>query len=447
MKLDKIVLRFKIVVKEIFMLKNLLIVFGILFTTTYSVHAQSDSMRTDSSSLNKSQGYLMTPAQKLVASSGEDLLTGGNAKSAQTVISGYGEATYQHDFKYKNSTITLARAVLFVGHQFNKRISFFSELEVENDKVEGGGSKGEVGMEQAYLKFTLNPRQYIVAGLFLPRIGITNENHLPVNFYGTERPLVEQLVIPTTWREIGIGFYGQTATLPLAYSIALVSGLNSENFTHGTGFADGRSEGQLATGNNLALTASLRAFTGDFQFQVSGYIGGTTGLGAYQADSLHLQSGMFGSPLYLGEADVQYNNGGFSAKALGTFVSLPDAGNINSAFANNVPQEMGGAYLEFGYDLLHSSGQKRQLVAFARGEALTLNNKIPQNGISDPTLEQVHLICGLNYFPIPNVVIKADMRFTRTGNQNPGLVINPPSVMQPYQRSNQFLNIGLGYAF
>lgn len=389
----------------------------------------------------------MTPAQKMISSSGEDLLTGGNAKTAQTVISGYGEATYQHDFKYKNSTINLARAVLFVGHQFNKKISFFSELEVENDKVEGGGSKGEVGMEQAYLKFTLNPRQYIVAGLFVPRIGITNENHLPVNFYGTERPLVEQLIIPTTWREIGIGLYGQTATLPLAYSIALVSGLNSENFVHGTGFAGGQSDGQLATGDNLALTASLRYFTGDFQFQVSGYAGGTTGVGAYQADSLSLQSGMFGSPLYLGEADIQYNNGGFSAKALGTYVSLPDASNINSAFGSNVPKTMYGAYGEIAYDLLHNTGSKHQLVAFGRYENLNMNTSIPQNGITDPTLKQSHIIAGLNYFPIPNVVIKADVRITHTGPQNPGLIINPPSVMQPYQQNNQFLNIGLGYAF
>lgn len=389
----------------------------------------------------------MTPAQKLVASSGEDLLTGGNAKTAQTVISGYGEATYQHDFKYKNATINLARAVLFVGHQFNKKISFFSELEVENTKVEGGDSKGEVGMEQAYLKFTLNPRQYIVAGLFVPRIGITNENHLPVNFYGTERPLVEQLIIPTTWREIGIGLYGQTATLPLAYSIALVSGLNSENFVHGTGFAGGQSDGQLATGNNLALTASLRAFMGDFQFQVSGYMGGTTGMGAYQADSLHLQSGIFGSPLYLGEADVQYNNGGFSAKALGAYVSLPDAANINSAFANNVPKTMYGAYGELAYNLLYNTDSKHQLVAFGRYENLNMNQTIPQNGITDPTLKQSHIIAGLNYFPIPNVVIKADVRITHTGAQNPGLIINPPSVMQPYQQNNQFLNIGLGYAF
>lgn len=409
------------------------------------IHAQSAK---DTTVIPKNS---LTPAQKLIASSGEDLLTGGNGQNAQTVISGYGELTYQHDFGYKTSTIDMARAVLFVGHQFSKKIAFFSELEVEHAKVEGGGSQGTIGMEQAYLKFSLNSRQYIVAGLFLPRLGILNENHLPINFNGTERPLVEQLVIPATWREIGVAFYGQPSTLPLTYSIAIVSGLNATKFEHGSGLLHGRSEGQLATGDNLALTASLKAFTGNFQFQVSGYMGGTIGLGAYQADSLGLQSGTFGSPIYLGEADIQYDHGGFSAKALGTYISYPDANAINQAYANNTPKAMYGAYGELSYDLLHSipvqKNKNRHLLAFARYENLDLNAEIPVSGITDPTLKQWHLVTGLNYFPLPNLVIKADVRITHTGPQNKSLIINPPPVMQPYQQSNQFLNIGLGYAF
>lgn len=429
------------------MLKKVWIAIGAI-AVIHSVQGQTDSTRRDSRSLkSQPQGYKLTPAQKMVSSSGEDLLTAGNAKVAQTVISGYGEATYQHDFAYKNSTINLARAVLFVGHQFTSKIAFFSELEVESAKVEGGDSKGEVGMEQAFLKFSLNPRQYFVAGLFTPRIGITNENHLPVNYNGTERPLVEQLIIPTTWREVGVGFYGQAATLPLAYSVALVSAVSSRHMIHGNGFAGGMSDGQLATGNNLAFTASLRYFAGDFQFQVSGYGGGTTGMGTYQADSLGLESGLLGTPIYLGEADIQYNKGGFAAKLLGTYVSYPDAGKVNAAFASNVFKAMYGAYGELAYNLLYHTRSRHQLVGFVRYENLDLNHEVPAGGIQDPTLKQWHVITGLNYFPTPNVVIKADVRITHTGPQNPNLIINPPSVMQAYQQNNQFLNLGIGYAF
>src|ERR1700730_2404012 len=87
----------------------------------------------------------------------EDFLNVPSSKT-KTVISGYGSAYYQRDFNRQLSAMTLERAVLFVGHRFNDKISFFSELELENAKIAAGESgKGEVAMEQAYLKFNLNP--------------------------------------------------------------------------------------------------------------------------------------------------------------------------------------------------------------------------------------------------------------------------------------------------
>jgi hypothetical protein len=58
------------------------------------------------------------------------------------VISGYGSAFYQRDFNQHLSTLTTERAVLFVGHQFSQKISFFSEPEIENAKVTGVQSNG-----------------------------------------------------------------------------------------------------------------------------------------------------------------------------------------------------------------------------------------------------------------------------------------------------------------
>src|SRR6186713_3579607 len=102
----------------------------------------------------QNQKYL-TPAQRLMITN-EDSLNNGVARN-KTVISGYGSAFYQRNFNEKQSTITLERAVLFVGHQFNEKIAFFSELELENAKVTAGESgTGEISMEQAYLKFNLN---------------------------------------------------------------------------------------------------------------------------------------------------------------------------------------------------------------------------------------------------------------------------------------------------
>lgn len=393
----------------------------------------------------------MTPAQRLVATTGEDLLTGNNGDEAQTVISGYGQASFQRNDQYRDNHVNLDRVVLFVGHQFNKKVALFTELEVEDAKVEGGSVLGTVGMEQAYLKFSLNPRQYFVAGLFLPRIGIINENHLPINFNGVERPLVEQFIIPSTWREIGVGFYSQMSTLPISYSLALVNGLDAGNFRHGTGLQGGRGEGQMASANNIAVTAAINAYVQDFRFQVSGYAGGTVPLTKYQADSLRSVSGLFAAPVYLGEVDVQYNKGGFSAKALGVYVAYPDADEINRLYANNSPESMYGAYAEVAYDIFHGfkkpAFDDRSLIAFARYERLNMNATIPENGITDGTLDQAHLVVGFNYLPMHNVTIKADMRLTHTGPQNKALIINPPPVMFPYPQNNSFINVGVGYSF
>src|SRR6266478_1210112 len=125
---------------------------------------------------SEAQKFTTTNAQKLIMANEDSLQMGSN--SQKTVISGYGSAFYQRNFDQQQSTVTLERAVLFVGHQFSQKISFFSELELENAKVEGGVSNNaEISMEQAFLKFNINARQYIIAGLFTPRIGILNENH------------------------------------------------------------------------------------------------------------------------------------------------------------------------------------------------------------------------------------------------------------------------------
>ena len=386
-------------------------------------------------------------AQKTILTS-EDSLTNNMSKSA-TTIGGYGNAFYQRNSSLQTAKVNLERFVLFTGHKFNDKISFFSELEVEDAKVSGGESGGEVAIEQAYLKFNLNANQYITAGLFIPRIGILNENHLPNTFNGNERNYVETFILPSTWREIGVGLNGNLNNFPLNYSIALVNGLSSANFEHGSGIREGRFEGRNASANNLALTAAIQYYQNNFKVQVSGYYGGTVGVNKRKADSLGLSSGTFGTPVAIGEADVQYANNGFSVKVLGTIVSIPDAGNINRAYANNTPQTEYGAYAEVGYDLFHLNKRphENQLVVFVRDEKLNMNARIPSNGVIDGTLDQNDVVAGFTYLPMRNVAVKADVRIVHTGNQNPDLVINPNPVAQPYQSNYNLVNLGIALSF
>ncbi|HRH67886.1 MAG TPA: hypothetical protein PLB89_00125 [Flavobacteriales bacterium] len=392
--------------------------------------------------LNTTQAQVLTK---------EDSLNAGLVRNDRTtLVSGYGEIKVSYDQQLGTGEANLTRNVLFLGHRFNSRISFFSEMELENARVEGGEVGGELSMEQLFIKFDLTKEIYLTGGLFIPRLGIINENHLPTTFNGNDRPYVEQFIIPSTWREIGIGLYGRSTRWPgLNWSVAVQNGLDAGAFEHGTGIREGRGDGSNASASNLGLSGSLLYYTGDFRLQTSGYYGGSAGLTQREADSLQLDYGAFGTPVRLLEANAQYLGEKLRVKVLATQVEIADAERINRAYANNTPERMFGAYAEVGCDLWSfiRPAEKRDLIAFVRFEQLDMNAAIPDNGIDDPTLDRTYVVAGLTYIPTGGISVKADYMLRSTGGPNPDLYINPYPQAQPYFTDNGFINIGLAYSF
>ncbi len=397
--------------------------------------------------ITKSSGQVLTPE--------DSLATGLISKEQSTVISGYGEAHYTIDTKRKSSEAGLKRVVLFLGHKFSNNISLFTEMELEDALVsgstgdEGIAGKGSISMEQAFLKFNLNPSTYIVAGLFIPRIGYLNENHLPATFNGVDRPFVEEQVIPSTWREIGLGLYGQFNRIQgLNYSLALTNGLNSAGFAGDTGIRGGRQLGNSTNGLNIAAIGSLLYYINNFRLQASGYIGGSTAAEKRVADSLQLNSGAFGNPVKLGEINGQYSRSGLTIRAIATAVHIDNASDINRAYANNTPETMYGAYGEAGYDLLYNKFHNdKALIIFSRYEFINLSKKNPSNGIENAANRKQYFVGGLTYKPVKGVAIKADYVRRITGDFNPALIVTPFTQQIPYYKNNGFINLGMAYNF
>ena len=380
----------------------------------------------------------------------EDSLTAGIKSKGDraTVISGYGEASYTQDLVNNTGTARLNRAVLFVGHRFSDKISLFTELEIE-DAVVAGDKSGEISMEQAFLKFDLNKNTYLTAGLFVPRIGIINENHLPTTFNGMERPYVEQMVIPATWREIGVGIYGSFKHISgLNYSAAIMNGLNAEGFSMDQGLREGRAEGFTTGARSKAVTASLLYYYGPFRIQASSYMGGSVGVDNRTADRLELHTGAFGTPVFLNEANIQYRSNGLTLKAIACMVNIPDASSINKAYPdNNTPKQMMGAYGEIGYNLLQKKSQTQQFIVFSRYEYINMEAQLPENGIKNDAFKQSHIISGITYLPVRGVAIKADFQYTTTGDFNPLLISNPDPFAPAYQPVKKLVHLGIGYSF
>ncbi|MGB5337827.1 MAG: porin, partial [Gammaproteobacteria bacterium] len=79
----------------------------------------------------------------------------------KTTLGGYAELHYNNldgsgGAKDKDE-IDLHRFVVFLGHEFNENIRFFSEVEIEHG-IAGEEQVGEVEVEQAYVEFDLNDR-------------------------------------------------------------------------------------------------------------------------------------------------------------------------------------------------------------------------------------------------------------------------------------------------
>jgi hypothetical protein len=91
--------------------------------------------------------------QSQVITREDSLKAGLVAKNPPTVISGYGQAKVEYDFKNRTGVANLTRNVSFLGHRFSNKISFFSEMEIEDAKIAGGKPSGEISMEQLFVKF------------------------------------------------------------------------------------------------------------------------------------------------------------------------------------------------------------------------------------------------------------------------------------------------------
>ena len=103
----------------------------------------------------------------------------------------------------------MARAVFGIGYQFDERTVFNSEFEIEH-AVSRPMMSANSKSSNSISTISSRSRVDLKAGLFLMPFGLFNEHHEPTNYYGVQRNFVESLIIPSTWREGGLGLHGTT---------------------------------------------------------------------------------------------------------------------------------------------------------------------------------------------------------------------------------------------
>jgi hypothetical protein len=303
--------------------------------------------------------------------------TGGSSWFENTTLGGYGEMHLQLGDKEQ---IDFHRWVMFLSHRFNDKISMFSELEVEHS-LAGDGKPGEVEIEQAYVEIDMGRGVHLKAGLFLLPVGILNETHEPNTFYGTERNPIESEIIPSTWWEGGLGL-NQTLENGFSWDLALHSGLNVP--TRGSNayrIRSGREKVAEAPATEPAVTGRVR-YTGVPGLDLSIF-------GSFQND-ITQEAGTEDNRAFFGGAAASFRRGGFGLRGLYGRWEIDG----DSVATMNLDSQY-GYYIEPSYSW--QVGQESKLGVFCR-----YNHYDAAKG----DVEQYDL--GLNYWPIDNVVFKAD---------------------------------------
>jgi hypothetical protein len=327
-------------------------------------------------------------------------------------IGAYGEAML---LATKNQTeLTLRRLVLFFGYHFTDWVSVYSELEVEDVK--------EFEIEQSYLELRPLPRRRkrllgVRVGLVLLPLGIINQYHEPPTFNGVDRPQVDQLIIPTTWRELGMGIFG-TPIDGLHYQLYAVAGADGSRFSADFGIGPGLSRGFTTNVQNAAVTGRVN---------FNRVLGLDLGLGFYYGSANQKDSNLFGLNVGLIEADARFTRWGLQLRAEYARVFVGGADKITLFQRQSVPnaaaigsQEQ-GFYGEAGYNVLYPVRRtEQQVVLFARYENVDTRASLP--AVADPVVSAAleFLTVGVTYRPIMQLAFKFDYRRTLAGDDKTG---------------------------
>ena len=385
--------------------------------------------------------------------------SGKKSFAERFTIGGYGEAVmtynmYSDNFgiysapkKYNDSKghgrFDLPHAVIMLGYDFGKGWRLGMEIEFEHGGVEAAVEReneeagefekeiergGEVALEQFWIEKSFFPQLNVRAGHIIVPVGLTNTSHLPNQFFTVYRPEGENTIIPCTWHETGISLWGRAGDW--RYEALMVAGLNSTFFSTDGWVHDGSaSPYEFKPANQIAGA-----------FRIDNYSVKGLRMGLITTNTSEQYRNVKGTVM-IGAFDFEYNDHHFIARGSVDYGYLTDIDYINrrnstqnhttsSPYSHSlVGKAAMAAGIEAGYDFFSLSDKLREkeqkFYLFGRYEYY--DSYIPAEGTTPNDWTNKHrMAVGINYFPIPEVGIKAEYshRFLKTPyNPEPSLSV------------------------
>ncbi len=322
-------------------------------------------------------------------------------------IGGYGEFLFQQNSGSTDRADAL-RAITYFGYKFNDKFLFNSEIEYEHGSTSKSGS---ASLEFGYLDYMHSEAFNLRAGLVLVPMGLVNENHEPTTFFTANRSETERRIIPSTWREMGLGAYGEAGGF--SYRSYLLNGLNGENYTS-SGVRGARQKGSKAAADDWA--GVLRV---DYIDIPGLLLGGSIFYGKSGQDNIDGSSNFIPSMnTTIVEAHADYKINAWSFRALYAHNFIDDAAEFNTNTGNNIADESQGYYGEVAFDVLSAINPdgEQSLSPYFRAEHIDTQYKMPTGFTSAAGKEDDIYTIGINYKPIDQITVKVDFEYFDRGS-------------------------------
>lgn len=363
------------------------------------------------------------------------------------------------------NTISIPRFVLALDYKFNSKWILGAEIEFESGGVgtayeiensENGEYEtevekgGEVALEQFHITRLIHPAFNVRAGHIIVPVGLTNAHHEPINFFGTYRPEGETTILPSTWHENGIEFFGSLGKGYAAfdYQAQIVAGLNANGFDRNTWVAGGK-QGIFETDNFTSPGYVVRLdYRGVPGLRVGGSFYYCANAGS-NSDKLQEYS-TFKVPVRIYTADAQYKNKYVTARAnfvWGNLGNSRQVSAVNTKLSNQSPYtrttpvaKKAVSYAgEVGVNVgaFFHSKKAPALYPFARYEYYNPQEKGEALQTMDLRNKVSMWTAGLNWYALPNLVVKANYMTRQIGT---GKMFGTG----PYNSENEF-SIGVAY--
>jgi hypothetical protein len=362
---------------------------------------------------------------------------------SRLTIGGYGEVHYNQILNTEttnNAVLDAHRMVLFFGYNFNEKTKFVSEIEMEYAK--------ELWIEQMFLQHTLNKYIDLRAGILLIPMGIINEYHEPTTFNGVERPVVDNKLSPSTWREIGLGASGNILPLSIKYQLYMVNGPVSYDGSKGLfsgkeGFRGGRQKASKSFMNTANFTGKIEYYgVKGLNIGLSGYVGTSESKlydnAAISNSALKLKADSSVVGISMLGADARYNLKGLELRGQFYYTAFTNTMEYNTftrtgSKLNDLGNSMIGYYVEAGYNVLRFvPSTQLELIPFVRYQKYNMHNSVNSNITVNNDYIADAVTAGLTLKLSKGAVLKTDIDFNKTAAQAKSVIT---------------LNAGIGVTF